>query len=302
MVQLWEGNLLSLPDILNCCNFSQATFYCIIKLWHRTGIVVSHGNTEHSHSRFLDATDVQYLNQLIEENPDYFLDKLLHLLKTNHLHHHPQPASSQWCQPQKTQHIASKQDEAGFIACIAQYACSPWIRVHQWGFKGQTVHWEMLWSISPWLGSSKISTIHLWLAYFNCWMSHSWGLCLGNFSGRFIHIGDFFGLAGTQSGKFPLFFCISHLSNNNSCPNAIHTLVFSVSLCLTMWKFIMAMKFWSFLIILASILNTSLLTHLTTTPLRKPFLKSSTSWGYTRTTMDRGQAIVFYMTCMRYWI
>ena len=72
-VQLWEANLLDLPDILSCCNFSQATFYHILKLWKESGDVVSHINTQDSHPRVLNATDVQYLNQLVKENSNYFL-------------------------------------------------------------------------------------------------------------------------------------------------------------------------------------------------------------------------------------
>ena len=129
-VRLWEGNLLALPDILNCCNFSRATFYRIIKLWQETGDVVSHTGRQHPHSRFLDATDIQYLNQLIEENPDYFLDELLRLLKTNRfisVHYttiHNQLLRS-GVSHKKLQRIASERDEekrANFIARIAQYA------------------------------------------------------------------------------------------------------------------------------------------------------------------------------------
>ena len=130
-VRLWEGGLLTIPDILNCCNISRATFYRIINLWKETGDVVSNRNTAHSQSRsrLLDATDVQYLNQLIEENPDYFLDELLHLLKTNRfisIHYttiHNQLLRTGVSHKQ-LQRIASERDEAAranFIARIAQY-------------------------------------------------------------------------------------------------------------------------------------------------------------------------------------
>ena len=130
-VRLWEGGLLTIPDILNCCNISRATFYRIINLWKETGDVVSNRTTAHSQSwsRLLDATDVQYLNQLIEENPDYFLDELLHLLKTNRfisIHYttiHNQLLRTGVSHKQ-LQRIASERDEAAranFIARIAQY-------------------------------------------------------------------------------------------------------------------------------------------------------------------------------------
>ena len=81
-VRLHEGDLLTLPNILNSCNISRATFYHIWKLWQETGDVISHRNTSRQ-TRLLDGSNIQYLNQLIEENPDYFLDELLSLLKSN---------------------------------------------------------------------------------------------------------------------------------------------------------------------------------------------------------------------------
>jgi transposase len=128
-IRLWEGDLLALPDILNCCNFSRATFYRIIKLWQQTGDVVSK-NTSHSRSRCLDATDIQYLIQLIEENPDYFLDELLRLLKTNRfISVHYTTIYNQLLRVgisrKRLQRIASERNEDGranFIARIAQYA------------------------------------------------------------------------------------------------------------------------------------------------------------------------------------
>jgi transposase len=129
-VRLWEGNLLALPDILNSCNFSRATFYRIMKLWQETGDVVSHRNASHRQTRLLDGTNIQYLNQLVEENPDYFLNELLRLLKTNRfisVHYttiHNQLLRS-GVSHKKLQHIASERNEdsrANFIARIAQYA------------------------------------------------------------------------------------------------------------------------------------------------------------------------------------
>ena len=82
-IRLWDRALLDLPNILHCCNISRATFYRVLKLWRETGDVVSHAPNVHHGTRILDATDVQYLCQLVAENPDYFLDELLHLLQTN---------------------------------------------------------------------------------------------------------------------------------------------------------------------------------------------------------------------------
>ena len=129
VVRLHEGDLLALPDILNSCNISRATFYRIWKLWQETGDIVSHRNVSHQ-TRLLDGSDIQYLNQLIEENPDYFLDELLSLLKTNRfisVHYttiHNQLLRS-GVSYKKLQRIASERDEdtrANFIARISQYA------------------------------------------------------------------------------------------------------------------------------------------------------------------------------------
>ena len=96
------------------------------------------------------------------------------------------------------------------------------------------------------------------------------------------------------------FFFFSHLSNCHSCPNAIHTQVFSVSLSLTMRGSTITMRFLSLLIGSVSVSNIFPLTHSISTPSRKHFPKSSTSWGSTRTTTERGQVIVFCLICMRY--
>lgn len=81
-VWLHEGGLPTLPDILNSFNISRVTFYRIWKLWQETGNVVSRRNTSHQ-TCLLDGSNIQYLNQLTEENSDYSLDELLSLLKTN---------------------------------------------------------------------------------------------------------------------------------------------------------------------------------------------------------------------------
>ena len=154
-VRLWEGNLLALPDILNSCNFSRATFYRILKLWKETGDVVSHRNASHSQTRLLDGTDIQYLNQLVEENPDYFLDELLRLLKTNRfISVHYTTIHNQLLRcgvsHKKLQRIASERNEdnrANFITRIAQYA------PHELGFIDEVSKDE--WSIGRRYGRSR---------------------------------------------------------------------------------------------------------------------------------------------------
>ena len=281
-IRLWEANLLDLRDILNCCNFSRATFYRIKKLWHETGDVVSHRNIQHSH--LLDATDIQYLNELIEENPDYFLDELLRLLKTNRFIsvHYTTIHNQLLCSGvshKKLQRIASEWDEgkrANFIARIAQYA------PHELGFIDEVSKDER--SIGRRYGRSRCGRRARKSQPFVRGRRTSTVGCLTlegfvsgtSVEGSFTKV-TFLDWLEHSLVSFSFFFCISYLSNNNSCPNAIHTPEFSVSLYLTTRKFTMATKFWSLLIVLASVSNTSPLTHPTSTPSRKLFLKSSTS-------------------------
>jgi transposase len=82
-IRLHERNLLDLDDILDCCGFSKRTFYRVLKLWHETGDVVPSRSMHHGRRRHLEREDVDYLKDLIHQNPDYFLDELLDLLKTN---------------------------------------------------------------------------------------------------------------------------------------------------------------------------------------------------------------------------
>ena len=82
-IKLYKQDILTLDDILACCGFSESTFYRILKLWRETGDVVHPLRSLQGRPRTLDHDDVQYLLCLIQENPDYFLDELLHLLKTN---------------------------------------------------------------------------------------------------------------------------------------------------------------------------------------------------------------------------
>jgi len=82
-IKLYERDLLDLGDILDCCGLSERTFYRILKLWRETGDVIHPSRSLPGRLRSLDHNDVQYLLRLIQENPDYFLDELLHLLKTN---------------------------------------------------------------------------------------------------------------------------------------------------------------------------------------------------------------------------
>jgi len=84
MIRLHECQLLDLTNILECCTFYRRTWFCILKLWHKTGDMVSKSTSLHGQVRSIDFSDVRYLQYLINQNPNYFLNELLYLLKTNH--------------------------------------------------------------------------------------------------------------------------------------------------------------------------------------------------------------------------
>ena len=80
----YERELLSLEDILDCVGFSERTFYCILRLYNETGDVVQHRlGVSLGPPRLLYFDDVDYLLRLVQQRPDWFLDELLDLLKTN---------------------------------------------------------------------------------------------------------------------------------------------------------------------------------------------------------------------------
>jgi transposase len=81
-LRLYERDLLSLQTILECCDFSIRTWFRVQKLWRETGDVINPKASLRGRIRDLDRDDVQLLLQLVNDNPDYFLDKLLHLLRT----------------------------------------------------------------------------------------------------------------------------------------------------------------------------------------------------------------------------
>lgn len=82
-IRLHERDLLDLDTILSCCGFSESTFYRIWKLWRETGDVVKPNHHIKGKIRLLECEDIQYLLELVRDNPDYFLDELLDLLETN---------------------------------------------------------------------------------------------------------------------------------------------------------------------------------------------------------------------------
>lgn len=82
-IHLSERDLLSLQDILDCCGFSEWTWYRVTKLWREMDDVINQPRTVPGRPRHLDREDIDYLLQLICDNPDYFLDDLVDLTWTN---------------------------------------------------------------------------------------------------------------------------------------------------------------------------------------------------------------------------
>ena len=82
-IQLYEHDILPLSDILAYVDFSKQTFYQILWLWHETGDVVKPHKTRLGHKCLIECEDLEFLLKLLHNNPDFFLDELLNLLKTN---------------------------------------------------------------------------------------------------------------------------------------------------------------------------------------------------------------------------
>ncbi|KAA1466970.1 hypothetical protein DENSPDRAFT_762824, partial [Dentipellis sp. KUC8613] len=82
-IRIWQRNLLTLDQILDCLDFSERTWYRVLKLWRETGDVIRPSLSLRGRLHVLDHDDVHYILELVRDNPDYFLDELLYLLDTN---------------------------------------------------------------------------------------------------------------------------------------------------------------------------------------------------------------------------
>ncbi|OAX40795.1 hypothetical protein K503DRAFT_841438 [Rhizopogon vinicolor AM-OR11-026] len=84
-IQLHQCDLLPLCDIFECCGFSERTWFHILKLWRETGDVINRQPSRVLRGRLctLDHKDIDCLLRLVRQNPDYFLDEFMHMLKTN---------------------------------------------------------------------------------------------------------------------------------------------------------------------------------------------------------------------------
>jgi len=130
VIRLYEREILPLGDILDIMHLSRRTFFRILKLWRETGNVVTHkyGNLA-GRPRILNFDYIHYVLQLVRLRPDWFLDELLDLLKTNRfisihyvtIHQELQRAGVLY---KKLKHIASECNEEArndYIARISQY-------------------------------------------------------------------------------------------------------------------------------------------------------------------------------------
>ncbi|KIJ99236.1 hypothetical protein K443DRAFT_102590 [Laccaria amethystina LaAM-08-1] len=130
VIRLYEREILPLWDILDIMHLSRRTFFRILKLWRETGDVVTHkyGNLA-GWPRILNFDDIYYVLQLVRLRPDWFLDELLELLKTNRfisvhyvtIHRELQRAGVSY---KKLKRIASERNEEArndYIARISQY-------------------------------------------------------------------------------------------------------------------------------------------------------------------------------------
>ena len=128
-MKLHERELLDLDTILDVMEMTRSTFFRVQKLWRETGDVISPKASLRGRLRILNYDDIQYLLVLIEQNPDYFLDELLYLLKTNRfisvhyttIHHALERAG---VSRKKLKKIAYERNEplrADFIGRMAKY-------------------------------------------------------------------------------------------------------------------------------------------------------------------------------------
>ncbi|KAG2039023.1 hypothetical protein BDR03DRAFT_860850 [Suillus americanus] len=80
---LYEQDILSLHEILDCVGFSRRTFFHIQKLYQHTGDVVKPWSEFTGCPRKLNLEDVQYLMELVHHQPDWILDEITRLMLCN---------------------------------------------------------------------------------------------------------------------------------------------------------------------------------------------------------------------------
>jgi len=129
VMKLHEHELLDLDTILDVMEMSHSTFFCVQKLWCETGDIISPKASLQGCLPTLNYDDVQYLLVLIKQNPNYFLNELLYLLKTNQflsvhyttINHALERAGVSQKKLKKITYECSKPLCADFIGCMAKY-------------------------------------------------------------------------------------------------------------------------------------------------------------------------------------
>lgn len=130
-MNLYERELVSLDDILDCVGFSKRTFYRVLNLWRETGDVIKplHRHGLCGRPRLLVFDDLQYLLHLVHHRPDWFLDELADLLLENrfisiHFSTILRELARAGYSIKKLKRIAAERDEdkrADFVYRIAEY-------------------------------------------------------------------------------------------------------------------------------------------------------------------------------------
>ncbi|KAJ7144629.1 hypothetical protein C8R44DRAFT_601492 [Mycena epipterygia] len=82
-MNLFERDIFPLDDILDIVGFSESTFWRTRKLWRETGDVAKPKSVTSGRRRLLHREDIDYILSLVNLRPDWFLDELLKLVKTN---------------------------------------------------------------------------------------------------------------------------------------------------------------------------------------------------------------------------
>jgi len=129
-MKMYDKGLMDLDDILDCVGFKERTFYRVLRLYRETGEVAMPKSNLRGRPRKLHIDDSTYLLTLVNHRPDWFLDELEGLLRTN------QFISIQWTTIQRTleragisvkkiRRIAEERDEdlrADFVRQMGQYS------------------------------------------------------------------------------------------------------------------------------------------------------------------------------------
>jgi len=82
-LRLYHDQILPRAAILDYLGLSSRTFDRVHAIWAATGDVVNHPNGIRGRPRSLHFSDIDYLKRLIKHRPDWFLDELQYMLKTN---------------------------------------------------------------------------------------------------------------------------------------------------------------------------------------------------------------------------